>query len=768
MHLYSKRKDSFYFLFLLTIMMFVSSIGILNAQEEKLDFTIEDAFERGIFFGQPFQGGAWADEGPIITYIDRSRETGATNIVSYNLEEDEYTTILDGSNLHAADVDRLINIEEYQYSSDKTKVLLYTDSAPVWRLNTKGFYYIYDIDEETLTPIGSRDKGYQLFAKFSPDGKYVGFVRKRNLFVVEIETMSEIQLTTNGSENGIINGTSDWVYEEEFFLRDGWAWSPDSKYISFVQLDETEVSEYNIINYLPHKPTILNYKYPFAGEKNSNIRVGLIDMTTKEIDFLETDTWLPDNEENEYIPRFGWTPEINGKSYCWMFRMNRDQNRLDLLYADPATGNVKVTLSEDSETWVEIEFNNISKIYFLNDNEHFIWLSDKDGWAHLYLYKNSGEYVRQITKGNWEVTAYHGADLDEGLVYFNSTAETPVERHLYSVGLLEDTGEPLKITEKSGWHAVDMSSDFKYYVDSYSTHENPRIVTLHRNNGQIVKTLVDNAPLFETIEQFNMPDWEFFTVPGADGTELHAFMMKPHDFDPNKKYPLLMYQYGGPGGQSVNNQFDPFFGMFHSYIVESLDMIVACVDNRGTPGYGKKFLSANYKAVGTLDPEDQIAVAKQWGDLPYIDKEKIGIWGWSYGGYNAYMSMVKYDGPSTFKYGIGIAPGGEEDLYDTIYTERYMLTPQKNPDGYAESSPINFVDGLADHQRLLIIHSDMDDNLHYQCTVRLISALQKAKKQFDMMIYPGGNHSLRGTGNRFVFSHLFTMMSNYIKRANNE
>lgn len=763
MHLHSERKIISGILMPFIFILFIGSLQQLFAQEEKIDFTLEDCFEKGLFFGQPFQDGEWADEGPIITYTKQNSETESTDIVSYNLEDDEETMILDGTKLHAADVDQVITIEGYAYNADKTKMLIYTDSAPVWRLNTQGFYYIYNLKDETLTPISSREKGYQMFAKFSPDGKYVGFVRDRNLFVVEIESMKEIQLTTNGSDGGIINGTTDWVYEEEFHLRDGWSWSPNSKYISFVQLDETEVCEYNMINNLPYKPTILNFKYPYPGEKNSDIRMGIYNLDTKETSFLETGTWKPDNEEYEYIPRFGWTPEIDGKYYCWMFRMNRDQNKLDLLYADPETNNVSVTLSEDSDTWVEIEFNEISKIYFLNDNEHFIWLSDKDGWAHLYLYKNDGELVRKITEGDWEVTAYHGTDLDNNLVYFNSTAETPIGRQLYKVGLYEDTGAPVKISNEAGTHNIDMSGDFKYYIDSYSDHDSPRVVNLYKTDGTLVKTLIENKALYENLEKYNLPIWEFFTVPGADGTELYAYMMKPHDFDPNKKYPMLMFQYGGAAGQSVFDVFDPFFGIFHSYLVESLDIIVACVDNRGTPGYGKKFLSANYKAIGTMEPEDQVAVAKQWSALPYIDESKIGIWGWSYGGYNTYMSMVKYDGPTTFKYGIAVAPGGEEELYDSIYTERYMLTPQKNPDGYKEASPLNFADKLADNQKLLIAHGLMDDNVHFQNTVRLVSALQKAKKQFSLMVYPGGNHSLRGTGNRFVFSHLFTMMSNFVQ-----
>ena len=739
-----------------------------NAQEEvKKTLRLEELTEEFKFFGRAFRGGTWAEEGPIIYYTEFNRETNATDIMVYNLEEDETDVYLDGSSLYAEDVDRVINIENYEYNHDKTKLLLYTDSAPVWRFNTQGYYYVYEIETGKLTPISSRDKGYQLFAKFSPDSKYVGFVRGRNLFIVDLETMKETQLTNDGSENAIINGTTDWEYEEEFNIRDGWYWSPDSKYIAFLQFDESAVSEFTLLNLLGYKPETTTFKFPFAGEANSEIRVGIVDLQSKKISYFDTGTWKTASDEFEYIPGLGWTPDINGKSLVWFFRINRDQNDLQLLYGDPATMSFEVIVEEKSGTWVDVEnfASQDEKMTFLDDDKHFIWRSDQDGWNHLYLYTNEGELVDQLTYGEWEVTRFYGYDQESGYIYFNATMDSPMERHLYRVPINQKNINvtPERITIDPGTHNISLSKDFEYFIDNYSNINTPRTTTLYDIGGKLIKVLEDNADLKNLIKEYDLPQYEFTTVPAADGTPLNAFMLKPSDFDPSKKYALFITTYGGPGVQTVLDAWDGFFGIFHSYLVQNYDIIVAAVDNRGSTGRGKAFASANYKNLGTLEPQDQISAANYWGRLPYIDETKMGIWGWSYGGYNTIQSMCKYGGPETFKFGIAIAPGGDFRLYDAIYTERYMSLPQKNEEGYNEGDPSNFVKNLGDNQNLLIVHGDMDDNAHFQMTVHIISALQKAKKQFSLMIYPGGNHGLRGTGNRFVFSHLMRMMTNFIE-----
>ena len=435
---------------------FIQKDSIAQEVSEKL--RLEDITQSGKFRGRYFRGGNWAEKGPVIRYTEIDSEKGVTNIKSLDLQSDEESIFLDGSLLYAVDVDRLITVEEYYYHENSNKMLIYTDSAPVWRYNTKGFYYIYDIRTSKLSPLSSREKGFQMFAKFNAEGNQVGFVRDRNIFVKDLEKNLEIQLTDNGSEGGIINGTSDWVYEEELSLRDGWSWSPDGKYIAFFQFDESEVNEFIMLNQLRLKPEPIKFKFPLAGEKNSDIRIGVINIADRNIQYFDTGTWKSDPSEFEYIPRMGWTSLINNNYYVWILRMNRDQNYLELLHGDPATNTLEVKLKEQENTWVEV-YNFMSddeKITFLDDNEHFIWRSEMDGFNHLYVFTNDGKLVNQVTRGKWEVTNFHGYNENNGYVYYTATAESPLERHLYRVQLFQEDHPaiPEKITSTRGVHDV--------------------------------------------------------------------------------------------------------------------------------------------------------------------------------------------------------------------------------------------------------------------------------------------------------------------------
>ncbi|MGD8307549.1 MAG: S9 family peptidase [Ignavibacteria bacterium] len=756
------QKFSFisYILFSIT---FISRIII--GQEEKQHISIEDFTERPTFIGEYFSGGEWDKKGSKITFIQFDRTALTTNLLKYDLESGDTTKIIDGSNLYADDVERNILIEDYSYHNSGDQILIFTDTAPVWRDNTQGFYYIYDIESKKLTNISSRDKGYQLFAKFSPDGKYVAFVRDRNIFMVELKTMKETQFTNDGSENGIINGTTDWVYEEEFSLRDGFSWSPDNKYIAFYKLDETRTSTFQMLNLLNLKPIMREFKFPLVGEENSLIKVGTIKIENGDINFFDTGTWNNDDREYEYLPRMGWTPDVNGNYYVWMIRLNRDQNHLDLLYGNPESMNVEVILEEEEETWVEVStfLSRGEKLTYLNNEKHFVFSSEIDGFNHLYLYKNNGDFVKQITNGEWCVTEFYGYDDVNDYVYFSSNKKSVPESHLYRIKLFSGDNHPERITTEKGTHAISMSTDFNFFTDTYSNRNTPPVTTLKNSDGQLLKTLTSNEELIERLKSFNFPNVEFTMLPSAEtGLELYGYMMKPNDFDPEKKYPLLIYTYGGPAAQEVTDSWGGFFSIWHAYLVNEYNILVVCVDNRGSLGRGKKFATTLYKKLGTVEPQDQIAAAKYFGSLAYIDESRIGIWGWSYGGYNTINSMLKYDGPQTFKVGIAVAGGSDFRYYNTIYTERYMSTPQENPEGYEEAAAQNFASNLADNQKLLLIHGDMDDNSHYIGTVKMISELQKAKKQFEMMVYPGGDHGMRGTGNPFVYTHLFTTMTNYL------
>jgi dipeptidyl-peptidase-4 len=754
--------------FLAIILLAACASGF--AQEAKLPLKLEDLYASAKFAGSAFHGGQWAEKGAVITFVKTDTANGATHIMSYDLERNQQRILLDGNRLQAADVDRRINIENYAFNHDRSAVLIYTDSAPVWRLNTRGYNYVYDFASGSLTPISAREKGYQMFAKFSPDGRHVAFVRERNLFLVELAGMNETQLTFDGSEGKIINGTSDWVYEEEFFLRDGWSWSPDGKYLAFFQFDESNTSDFFMADLRGSRPELKKFRFPLAGEPNSEIRIGVIDVATKKSQFFDTGTWQSNDDAFEYIPRMGWTPALEGKPLVWIIRLNRDQNHLALLHGNPENRQVKIVFEEQSDTWVEPTnfLSDHEKLVYLADGQHFLWQSERDGYNHLYLYKTSGGPAQQLTRGAWEVTQFHGYDAKARVFYFTANAETPIARHLYRQALdlnkmtNGDAAQPVKITREPGTHTIEFSRDRRYYLDTYSSRNTPAVTRLHKADGTIVKYLEENAALKRTLAEYEFPKSEFITVPEAGSARLHGYMIKPTYFDPAKKYPLLMFTYGGPGVQNVTDAWDALFGLWHAYLAQQ-GFIVACVDNRGAHGYGKAFESALYMNAGTVEPQDQIAAAKYFGALPYIDKDRIGIWGWSYGGYNTLLALTKYDGPQVFKLGVAIAPGGDWEAYDTIYTERYMSTPQKNPEGYQQASPLNFVRNMAEHQRLLIVHGDQDDNVHFQSTLHLLTALQRNNKRFQFMLYPGGNHSLQGTRNPLVYLHLFGTLTDFVK-----
>ncbi|MEM6327506.1 MAG: S9 family peptidase [Bacteroidota bacterium] len=733
----------------------------VDAPEE---LTLQKLFASREFSGEGFRGGRWTESGPELLYVQADRTTGATSLVRLDLTTDEETTVIDGSDLDKVDGEGLIGIEDYVYSADGTKVLLYTDSERVWRLNTKGIYYVYDVASGEIMPVSDRAAGLQMFAKFDADASHVAFVRDRNLFVTDLSTGEETALTTDGGPGAIINGTFDWVYEEEFGLRDGFRWHPEGSLIAFYQLDESATRDFTMQDYRTLYPEQMSFRYPKAGETNSEIRVGVVDARTGETLFFDTDTWREGGDETEYIAAMGWTPALaDGERDVWMLRLNRDQNHVDLLYADPASGAVRTILSETTDAYMEVE-NGFSDtetgtITYLADGEHFAWRSSRDGFAHIYLYRTDGTFVRQLTEGEWDVTDFHGIDEEEGALYVTTTAESSMERHLYRIPLTG--GAPQKITEAAGWHSVDLSRDFDYFIDRYSNATTPSTTALYRTSGDLVSVLVDNQALIDRLGAYDLPPAEFMTVPGADGTDLNAYLVKPRDFDPNREYGLLIHTYGGPGSQEVRNSWAGTERLWHHYLANRYGVLVAGVDNRGTGGRGYAFKTATQNRLGILEAEDQIAAAEHLSAMPFVDADRTGIWGWSYGGYLALLAMTYADGPETFEMGISIAPVTSWRQYDTIYTERYLSTPQKNPEGYDLGSPVTYADRLQDHQDLLIVHGDADDNVHPQNTYAMADALQREGKQFEMMIYPGRSHGIyEGRGTRL---HLYTMMTEFIR-----
>ena len=720
--------------------------------------TLETLFASPEFYGESFQGGRWAETGARLLYVEGDA-SGASSLRELDLTTDTRRTILDGSQLVKPDAEGLIEIEDYATSMDGAKTLLYTDSERVWRLNTKGYYYVLDNESGTVSPVADRSEGFQTFAKFDPAAEHVAFVRDRNLFVVDLATGTERALTDNGSEGGVINGTFDWVYEEEFGLRDGFRWSPDGRYIAFFQLDESGTRDFEMLDFTTLYPESTRFRYPKAGETNAEIQIGVVEVATGETTFFDTDTWFEGGDETEYIAGMGWTPALeDGTADVWMLRLNRDQNHVDLLYGDPASGDVDTILTEENDSYIEVEtgFSDVATgtITYLGDGDHFVWRSDRDGYGHLYLYENDGDFVRQVTTGAWDVTDFHGVDEAAGMAYVTTTAESPMERHLYRVPLAG--GAPVKLTTGAGWHSVDLSRDFAYMVDTYSTATTPPTTTLYRTTGEELTVLVDNAALIDRLAAYDLPAPEFMTVPAADGTPLNAYLVTPRDFDPTRAYPLLIHTYGGPGSQEVYDRWAGQERLWHQYLAETYGVLVAGVDNRGTGGRGKAFKTLTQNRLGILEAEDQIAAAQWFGAQDYVDADRMGIWGWSYGGYLSLLAMTYGEGPETFRLGIAVAPVTSWRQYDTIYTERYLSTPQKNAAGYDLGSPTTYAGNLADDQDLLIVHGDADDNVHVQNTMAMVDALQAEGKQFDLMIYPGRNHGIYGGNTR---RHLYTLLT---------
>jgi dipeptidyl-peptidase-4 len=633
-----------------------------------------------------------------------------------------------------------IAIEDYQWSGDERRLLIYTNTQRVWRSNTRGKYYVWDLDRRTLTPVSTAE-GWQQFAKLSPDGQKVGFVRDNDLFVADLATGREARLTQDGGEQ-IINGTFDWVYEEELGLQDGWRWSPDGQRIAFWRIDQSPVRTFYLMqetDSLYSQPVAL--RYPKAGTPNPTARIGVVGVGGGATTWIDTG-----NDPQALLARMEWA---ESPTELVIQRANRIQNHVDVLLADVATGQTRPLFTESDAAWVDVT----DDFQWINGGRQFLWSSERDGWNHLYLYNRDGSVARQLTRGPWEVTRVMGIDERGGWVYFGATKQGPGERHVYRVRL-NGRGEVEQLSREAGTHNATISPAGTYYLDSYSTMAAPPVTSLHRANGAEVRTLVDNARVRETLGSLAIHAPEFFTIRTQDGTELNAWMIKPANFDPSRKYPVLMYVYGGPGSQTVANAWSGSRYLWHQSLAQR-GYIVVSVDNRGTGARGREFKKTVYMKLGQQEAADQIEAANWLARQPYVDPARIGIWGWSYGGYMTAMAMTRPGAP--FKAGIAVAPVADWELYDTIYTERYMRTPQENPEGYRLGAPLNAAANL--RGRLLLVHGTGDDNVHFQNSVRLANALQAASRQFQFMAYPNRTHSISGGP---TSAHLHTLLTDWI------
>ncbi|MEP2773096.1 MAG: S9 family peptidase [Fulvivirga sp.] len=702
--------------------------------QEKI--TVADIYEKGTFSQKSVYGINWMNDGQYY-----SAQEG-NDILKYDIATGESVeTILDGDALEPK-----IRFSSYSFSKDESKLLLMTDRESIYRRSYTAEFYIYDLESNELTKLS--DGGKQAYATFSPDNSKVAFVRDNNLYYVNLADMSETQITSDGMFNKLIHGSTDWVYEEELSMTRAFEWSGDGKQIFYLTFDESDVREYNMQKWNKGQlyPEDYKFKYPKAGEDNSKVTATLYTLEggTKTAVDLGTD-------QEYYVARIYQTPNPQTLS---LMRLNRLQNQLDILHVNTATAKTEIVLSEKYDTYVDLDF--IDDLTYLKDGKHFVHASEKSGYKHLYLYGIDGTLKNQITSGEWEVNSFEGVDESSrrAKVYFTSTEKSPLDRTFYSIDINGKNKKALR--DEAGVHGINMSSDFKYYIDYHSSAEQPLQVSLYKTaNNSLVKVLEENKELTATIDEYGISKKEFFTFETVDGTPLNGYMVKPQDFDANKEYPVLVYQYSGPGSQQVMNNWSGGNYYWHMMLAQD-GYIVAVIDTRGTGGRGAEFKKMTYEQLGKYEAEDHIEGAKYLGGLPYVDESRIGIWGWSYGGYMSSLAMFKGEG--IFKAAIAVAPVTNWRYYDTIYTERYMGLPQDNASGYDDNSPTSHVEKLQGNY--LLVHGTGDDNVHFQNAVAIQDALIAAGKQFDSFYYPDRAHGIYRNNAR---PHLFTMLTDWVK-----
>ncbi len=698
--------------------------------------SISDFTSKNTFRQNSVRGINWMNDGNYYSAL-AGNKIEKYETTSGKLKE----TIVDGDNLQNG-----LRIAGYEFSNDESKLLLLTNRQRIYRRSYTAEYYVYEIATKKL--ISLSPNGPQSYATFSSDGSKVAFTRNNDLFYVDLKANQEVRVTTTGKPQHIINGSTDWVYEEELSLTKAFSWSPDGKVLAYYTFDESHVKEYNMQVWGDNQlyATDYRYKYPKAGERNSIVKLTFYDLATQKQTPIDIG-----NEKDIYIPRIKWTTNPGILS---VIRLNRLQNKMEILHANTATGKTNIILTQNYPTYVDID--EADDLTYLKDGKHFIITGEQSGYRHIYLYDITGKLIRQITKGDWEVKQFMGIDENSKgkTLYYSSTEVSPKERHVYQLNL--NGKKKLKITDEPGMHSINMSNDFGYYIHSHHNARQPTTVSLFKTKGhKAVKVIAENKALLKVAESYQLANKEFFTFPAKDGTTLHGYMLKPKNFDPDKKYPVLIYQYSGPGSQNVTNSWGGGHFFWHQMLTQK-GYLIAVVDPRGTGSRGTAFQKITYKQLGKYEVEDHIEAAKYLGDQSYIDKSRIGIWGWSYGGYISSLTLFK--GGDYFKTAIAVAPVTSWRYYDTIYTERYLQKPQDNGPGYDDNSPITHAGKLKGN--FLLVHGTGDDNVHFQNAVFLQNALIDAGKQFDSFYYPDRAHGIRKGKQTRV--HLYKMMTNYI------
>lgn len=713
--------------------------------------TVERIFGREEFKTADWGPAAWLKDGSGYTTLEKSASLkDGKDVVRYDPESGKREVLVDASKLVPQGATQPLRIDDYQWSYDTTKLLLFTNSKRVWRKATRGDYWVYDLKTKKLTKLGGKaDPASLMFATFSPDGRRVAYVCGNNLFVQSIDNLRITQLTRDGSDT-IVNGTSDWVYEEEFGLRNGYRWSPDGKYIAYWQFDTSRVPRFVLINYTESLyPRITSYAYPKAGETNSACRVGVVPTTGGRTQWFRPNA----DPRNHYIPRMEWSKD--GRHVVFQ-QLNRLQNTNTVLQGDIATGRVKRLLVETDDAWVDA----VEDWIWVDSGRRFLWLSERNGWRQIYAISPNTGQTTLLTPGRYDVIQIVGVDEKHRRVYFIASPENPTQRYLYSApldgsGLVERTSP----REQLGTHSYQMSPDCRWAFHTYSRFGQPPVTDLVQlPEHKVNRVLVDNSELSAKLAELKQCQTEFFNVDIGNDVQLDAWCIKPPELNPAKRYPLLIYVYGEPAGTTVTDAWGGDFYLWH-YMLAQHGYVVMSIDNRGTATpRGREWRKSIYRQVGILASEDQARATRQiLKDRPYLDPKRVGIWGWSGGGSMSLNAIFRY--PDLYSTAIAIAFVSDQRFYDTIYQERYMGLPKQNPDGYRDGSPVNFAHQLRGN--LLLVYGTGDDNCHYQNCEVLVNELVKYNKQFSLLCYPNRTHAIKEGEN--TREHLFETMTRYLE-----
>lgn len=718
--------------------------------EDAATLTLDRIFASDDFKGQRVPNVRWLDGGAYLTIESSESVKQASDIVRVDSQGNREVLIA-AERLVPGGATESLAIENYEFSKDLDLALLYTNSVQVWRQNTRGDYWTYRRSTGTLQKVGGDAEASTLmFAKLSPDGSRIGYVREQNLFVEPIEGGPATKLTSDGTDE-IINGTFDWVYEEEFACRDGWRWSPDGQQIAYWQIDTHGVEKFTMVDNTTAKyPILKTFAYPKTGERNSMCRIGTVPTSGGETRWIDVPG---DTRTDFYIPRIQWD---KNSSELWIQRANRLQNAIDVMRVDVATGKVQSVMTDRDEAWVDVPDDDVT---WRKDGREFAWTSERDGWRHLYMVTRDGATVRRVTSGQYDVARVIYIDEEAERVLFLSSMNTPTQQYLYSVAL-DGSGDPERLSpsDEPGWHEYSISPDGKFAVHTYSAFEQPSCTEVVSLPDHAVRNaLAANETLRDAVAKLAKSPVEFFRVDIGGGVELDGWMMKPVDFDPSKKYPLMFYVYGEPAAQSVVDRWGDKKYLWHLMLAQQ-GYVVACVDNRGTPcPRGREWRKAAYRKVGTLASQDQAAAARELLNRPYLDADRVGVWGWSGGGSMTLNLLFRH--PDLYATGMSVASVPDMRLYDTIYQERYMGLPQDNADDYVHGSPITHAEGLRGN--LLIVHGTGDDNCHIQGMEKLANRLIELNKPFTMMAYPNRSHSI--SEGKSTSLHLYGLLTRYLQ-----